>query len=152
MITREQIWRAFQTVAVPVLVGLIARQIWPDKVEETPKSLYLPLLTDIDFVPRKLPVTYRADAADFEDYERISVLPDVVSQGSPNVTAVVLNWSRFPNINLIASLLCGPWLQGTIAEVFIWNNNPRRITYEVCISPFSLAFVHPDRLKVPYRK
>ncbi|TBU49984.1 hypothetical protein BD309DRAFT_850123 [Dichomitus squalens] len=130
MITREQIWRAFQTVAVPVLLGLIARQIWPTQVEETPKSLYLPLLADIDFVPRKLPVTYRTDASDFDAYERISVLQDVVSLGSPNVTAVILNWSRFPNVMLITSLLCGPWLQGTIADVFIWNNNPRRLTYE----------------------
>ncbi|KAI5121296.1 hypothetical protein M0805_003765 [Coniferiporia weirii] len=42
----------------------------------------------------------------------------------PDTTAVVLNWSRLNNVILIAELLCGPWLENTIAQVFIWNNNP----------------------------
>ncbi|KAI1793208.1 hypothetical protein LXA43DRAFT_1003413 [Ganoderma leucocontextum] len=130
MITREQIWRAFQTVAVPVLLGLIVRQIWPNRPEETPNSLYLPLLVDIDFIPRKLPATYHKDPSDFDAYERVSGLPEVASAGTPNVTAVILNWSRFPNVMLIASLLCGPWLEGTISEVLVWNNSPRQLTYE----------------------
>lgn len=134
MITRQQIWRAFQTVAVPLLLALISRQIWPTRPEQTPESLYLPLLADIDFVPRTLPATYRKDSSDFDAYQYVSVLPDTTSTATPNVTAVILNWSRFPNIVLIASLLCGPWLKGTISEVFIWNNSPRHITYEVCIS------------------
>ncbi len=134
MITRAQIWRAVQTIAVPVLLGLISRQIWPNRPEKTPKSLYLPLLADIDFVPRKLPATYRKHSSDFDAYEHVSVLPQISSVGPPNVTAVILNWSRFPNVVLIASLLCGPWLEGTISEVFIWNNSPRKISYEVCIS------------------
>ncbi|EIN13887.1 hypothetical protein PUNSTDRAFT_56387 [Punctularia strigosozonata HHB-11173 SS5] len=36
----------------------------------------------------------------------------------PQVTAVVLNWSRFQNVLLIASLLCSPALDGTIARDF----------------------------------
>ncbi|KAI0715028.1 hypothetical protein C8Q76DRAFT_729276 [Earliella scabrosa] len=130
MITRAQIFRAVQTIAVPVLLGLIVRRIWPDQQEQTPPSLYLPLLADIDFVPRTLPVTYRDDISDFDAYERVSVLHNATTAGKPDVTAVVLNWSRFPNVMLIASLLCSPWLEGTIAEVFIWNNSPRRLTYE----------------------
>ncbi|PIL31468.1 hypothetical protein GSI_06170 [Ganoderma sinense ZZ0214-1] len=130
MATREQIWRAFQAVAVPVLLGLISRQIWPSRPEQTPTSLYLPLLADIDFVPRTLPATYRKHDSHFEAYDHVSLLPEVAPAATPDVTAVILNWSRFPNVILIASLLCGPWLEGTISEVFIWNNSPRHITYE----------------------
>ncbi len=134
MITREQFFRAAQTIAVPVLLGLAARYIWGDQLQEqTPPSLYLPLLADIDFAPRKLPVTYRAYIPEFDTYERVSTLPNATAEEIPDVTAVVLNWSRFPNVMLITSLLCAPWLNGTIAEVFIWNNNPRKLTYEVCI-------------------
>ncbi|RDX51908.1 hypothetical protein OH76DRAFT_1400808 [Lentinus brumalis] len=131
MITREQFFRAAQTIAVPVLLGLAARYIWGDQLQEqTPPSLYLPLLADIDFAPRKLPVTYRAYIPEFDTYERVSTLPNATAEEIPDVTAVVLNWSRFPNVMLITSLLCAPWLNGTIAEVFIWNNNPRKLTYE----------------------
>ncbi|KAI0718946.1 hypothetical protein C8T65DRAFT_637483 [Cerioporus squamosus] len=130
MITREQFFRAVKTIAVPVFLGLAARYIWGDQQEQTPPSLYLPLLADIDFVPRKLPVTYRAYIPEFDAYERVSPLPNATAEEFPDVTAVVLNWSRFPNVMLISSLLCAPWLNGTIAEVFIWNNNPRKLTYE----------------------
>lgn len=133
MITREQIFRALQTIAVPVLLGLVARQIWGDQKETTSPSLYLPLLADIDFVPRKLPVTYR-DVPDFDAFGRVSALQlNGTTTEKPDVTAVILNWSRFPNVMLITSLLCGPWLEGTIAEVLIWNNGPRKLAYEVCI-------------------
>ncbi|RPD82179.1 hypothetical protein L226DRAFT_497325 [Lentinus tigrinus ALCF2SS1-7] len=130
MITLKHIFRAVETIAVPVLLGLVARHFWGDQQEQTPPSLYLPLLADIDFAPRKLPVTYRTGIPEFDTYERVSALPNVTNEGTPDVTAVILNWSRFPNVMLITSLLCAPWLNGTIAEVFIWNNNPRRLTYE----------------------
>ncbi|KAI0673657.1 hypothetical protein C8Q78DRAFT_1018289 [Trametes maxima] len=130
MITREQIFRAAQTVAVPLLVAYVARQLFPagEQHEQTPTSLYQPLLADIDFVPRKLPVTYLADVPELDAYERVSTAENATS--NPDTTAVILNWSRFPNVLLITSLLCGPWLDDTIAQVYIWNNHPRRITYE----------------------
>ena len=56
------------------------------------------------------------------------------SRLQPTVTAVILNWSRFPNVRLISSLLCGPWLDPVIAEVFVWNNNPKRLHTKVRIS------------------
>jgi hypothetical protein len=46
-------------------------------------------------------------------------LPD-----GPDVTVVLLNWSRLPNVILIASVLCMPELENLIARIFIWNNNP----------------------------
>ena len=140
MITRQQFFRAVETIAVPVLLGLVARHFWGDKQEQTPPSLYLPLLADIGFAPRKLPVTYRFGIPEFDTYERVSVLSNATAEGTPDVTAVLLNWSRFPNVMLISSLLCAPWLNGTIAEVFIWNNNPRKLTYEVWML---LSPVHP---------
>ena len=143
MITREQLRQAFrllQTIAVPVLLALAARKIFGEPKEETPQSPYLPLLKDIGFVPTALPVTYRIDAPEFIGYERISVAHNVTIPGKPEVTAVLLNWSRFPNIMLIASLLCAPWMEDTVAQVFIWNNHPGKLRYEVCI------LVSPSRL------
>lgn len=52
-----------------------------------------------------------------------------VSQSYLDVTAVILNWSRLPNVVRIVSLLCGPWLEDVIAEIVVWNNNPRGISY-----------------------
>ncbi|TDL28081.1 hypothetical protein BD410DRAFT_835322 [Rickenella mellea] len=42
----------------------------------------------------------------------------------PDATAIILNWSRPQNVVLIASVLCRSSLDGIIAEVFVWNNNP----------------------------
>ena len=50
-----------------------------------------------------------------------------------DVTAIVLNWSRLENVVRIVALLCGPSLQDIIAEVFVWNNSPKRIDQEVCM-------------------
>ncbi|KAG1757864.1 hypothetical protein EDB19DRAFT_1659437 [Suillus lakei] len=51
-------------------------------------------------------------------------------QSYPDVTAVILNWSRLPNVVRIVSLLCGPSLDDIIAEIVVWNNNPREISYQ----------------------
>ena len=52
-------------------------------------------------------------------------------QSKPDTTAVVLNWSRLPNVIRIASLLCENTLDDVIAYVVVWNNNPMALTYEV---------------------
>lgn len=49
----------------------------------------------------------------------------------PDVTAIILNWSRLDNVIRIASLLCGSWLDDTIAEVYVWNNSPQNLSKEV---------------------
>lgn len=48
-----------------------------------------------------------------------------------DTTAVILNWSRLDNVLLISSLLCSPYLHGTISRVIIWNNSPNLLTVEV---------------------
>ncbi|KAI0660596.1 hypothetical protein C8Q70DRAFT_62413 [Cubamyces menziesii] len=128
MITREQIFRVVQTVAVPLLLAFVVRQLFGDPREEAPRSFYQPLLADIGFVPRKLTPTYRTDVEELIQYERVSALQNATR--APDTTAVILNWSRFPNVLLITSLLCAPWLDDTIAQVFIWNNHPKKLRYE----------------------
>ncbi|EGO27145.1 hypothetical protein SERLADRAFT_381423, partial [Serpula lacrymans var. lacrymans S7.9] len=73
------------------------------------------------------PVTYCTECSDgtTKNTKRISL--DLVSaqpgrHREPDVTAVILNWSRLPNVIHIATLLCGSLLEDVIAEVFIWNN------------------------------
>lgn len=58
----------------------------------------------------------------------------VAPQRRPDVTAIVLNWSRLDNVVRIASLLCGESLFDTVAQVFIWNNSPEKLTYETFAS------------------
>lgn len=52
----------------------------------------------------------------------------------PDTTAVILNWSRFPNVILIVSLLCSNSLSGIIAAIHIWNNQPNLVlTHNVLV-------------------
>ncbi|KAI0275142.1 hypothetical protein BC834DRAFT_851333 [Gloeopeniophorella convolvens] len=46
-----------------------------------------------------------------------------------DTTAVVLNWSRFQNVQRIASLLCGSNLNAIVKHVVVWNNNPQSLVY-----------------------
>ncbi|KIP04147.1 hypothetical protein PHLGIDRAFT_205414 [Phlebiopsis gigantea 11061_1 CR5-6] len=62
-------------------------------------------------------------------YRRVG-LPEDIPTARPDTTAVILNWSRFPNVLQISSLLCSPALDGIIAQVFIWNNNPNPISLD----------------------
>ncbi|KAL6307702.1 hypothetical protein BKA93DRAFT_767442 [Sparassis latifolia] len=141
MFTLREIFRFVQTLAVPVIFGLVVKYLVPKSDDNTlPPSLYLPILADIGFVPRSFPVTYRLDGYDFKHYERIQN----VSFSVPDTTAVILNWSRFPNVLLITSLLCGDWLGDVIVEVSIWNNNPRQLTYE----DFKNTGCPKDRLRI----
>lgn len=66
-------------------------------------------------------------------WERIAPSRDLLSSRSPDTTAVILNWSRLPNVKRIASLLCGSYLDGTIATVYIWNNSPHKLSERVRI-------------------
>jgi len=52
---------------------------------------------------------------------------------SPDTTAVILNWSRFSNVVQLTKVMCGS-LQDTLAEVFIWNNNPVPLNESVSLT------------------
>ncbi|KAI0034001.1 hypothetical protein K488DRAFT_18652, partial [Vararia minispora EC-137] len=47
-----------------------------------------------------------------------------------DTTAVILNWSRFPNVRTIVRALCSAELADIFREVLVWNNNPRELRYE----------------------
>lgn len=88
----------------------------------------------VENTSRLPPLSYRPDSSIAFDtsYSHLArkSWSDVLKQ-SPDTTAVVLNWSRFHNVQRIASLLCSPDLDHVIKEVFIWNNNPTQISYNV---------------------
>ncbi|KAI0734398.1 hypothetical protein C8Q72DRAFT_389402 [Fomitopsis betulina] len=116
--------RIVQTLAVPILLSLAVNYIALQRKPQSPPALYLPVLKDIGFTPRLYPATYRLEPVDAQLRVRNA------TANVPDTTAVILNWARFPNVLLIASLLCGPWLEDTIAGVVIWNNSPRMLTFE----------------------
>lgn len=79
------------------------------------------------------PSTYALSLNDSLD--RVVVTP-FKPRRTADTTAVILNWSRFPNVVRIVALLCSPLLEDTIATVFIWNNNPLQLLFErVCFIP-----------------
>ncbi|KAG1825640.1 uncharacterized protein BJ212DRAFT_288074 [Suillus subaureus] len=77
---------------------------------------------------RPLAASFLVGANRSSNVQRVSLVS--ASQSYPDVTAVVLNWSRLPNVVRIVGLLCGPWLEDVVAEIVVWNNNPREISYQ----------------------
>ncbi|KAF9245868.1 hypothetical protein BU15DRAFT_40919 [Melanogaster broomeanus] len=81
--------------------------------EETPDifldGLGLPFRT----FPPSFTETTASSSHGFRGGQQVSARPRL-----PVVTAIVLNWSRLDNVIRIASLLCGSWLDDTIAETF----------------------------------
>lgn len=65
------------------------------------------------------PASYLARAP--SRLERISNLPHPIL---PDTTVVLLNWSRFNNVLLLVSHLCGPELKSLVAMIVVWNNRP----------------------------
>lgn len=75
------------------------------------------------------PSSYQPDAR-----ERFVNLSPPLREGNVttrNTVAVVLNWSRFPNVRRIVSLLCSPELDSYMKHVLVWNNNPKPLSYSV---------------------
>ncbi|KDQ13132.1 hypothetical protein BOTBODRAFT_396250 [Botryobasidium botryosum FD-172 SS1] len=54
--------------------------------------------------------------------KRLSTSP---SPAHPDTTVILLNWSRFENVKLLVSHLCSHELQSVIAQIVVWNNNPK---------------------------
>lgn len=52
----------------------------------------------------------------------------------PDTTAVILNWSRLPNVVQIVNVLCDSVLENTLATVLVWNNSPQELTPKVCLN------------------
>lgn len=89
------------------------------------------ILTDLHLRTPTFPLSF-TEALGTSDAMGVRVgLPASNARTRPDVTAVILNWSRLDNVIRIASLLCGPWLDDTIAEVYVWNNSPLKLSKEV---------------------
>lgn len=84
------------------------------------------ILNDLRFPARTFPLSF----AEADTHGSRVGLPTSKTR-LPNVTAIILNWSRLDNVIGIASLLCGPWLDDTISEVYVWNNSPQKLSKEV---------------------
>jgi hypothetical protein len=77
-------------------------------------------------------------------YTQISVAGQRISSAAlkpfrnstPDVTAIVLNYNRFPNVVRIVTSLCSPSLDDTVVAVVVWNNGPRELSENVRIPTF----------------
>ncbi|KAJ7699896.1 hypothetical protein B0H17DRAFT_1047552 [Mycena rosella] len=58
--------------------------------------------------------------------------PESIANHEPDVTAVLLNWTRFANVIQIVTELCREPLDRVIKEVVVWNNagNSRPLAYD----------------------
>ncbi|KAG6380951.1 hypothetical protein JVT61DRAFT_5344 [Boletus reticuloceps] len=92
------------------------------------------ILSDLRLPTRTFPLSFTEAFTTDARGVRVS-LSTSRSQRPPDVTAVILNWSRLENVIRIASLLCGPWLDDTIAEVYVWNNSPKNLSKELRMTP-----------------
>lgn len=134
-----QVFRLIQTFAVPLVLAYLVREVTKrfssddSQASKINPSLYSPLLQDIGFrADASFPVSFTDNASAYDHFERVSIVPNTSTTGRPDTTAVLLNWARFPNVLLITSMMCSPELGSIIAQVLIWNNTPRPLSYEVC--------------------
>ena len=51
---------------------------------------------------------------------------------SSSTTVVILNWSRPFNLNKIVSVICQHLDESIVPSIIIWNNNPKKMIFEVC--------------------
>jgi hypothetical protein len=126
--------RIFWFLVVPTVLAAFVG-IWYNARSVVPQAELLPILGSFH---KRLPASYRAaDNASFQTYDRIR--PGSASS-APNVSAIVLNWSRFHNVLSIVSVLCSHSLGDLIADVVVWNNNPRPLSHSVCHHPLTLCY------------
>ena len=83
----------------------------------------------IETLPRLASSSYRTDSR--TRFENLSSSQREGDGSTRNTVAVVLNWSRFQNVQRIVSLLCSPELDSIMKHVLVWNNNPKPVTYLV---------------------
>jgi hypothetical protein len=116
---------AYLLAYVPVLPASIIK---PQFRSESGEPSDIPHHQDVETQLRLAPGSYRTGDAR-ERFENLS--PPRREGGGGKTVAVVLNWSRFPNVRRIASLLCSPELDSSMKRVLVWNNSPKPLTYLV---------------------
>lgn len=93
-----------------------------------------------DRIHLNLPASYHINPATDVVTQRLRPLPG--ERAEANVSAIILNWSRFQNVREIVALLCS--VDDVISEIVVWNNNPRPLHPSVRGSPSSLPMVTED--------
>ncbi|KIY73571.1 hypothetical protein CYLTODRAFT_416949 [Cylindrobasidium torrendii FP15055 ss-10] len=98
-----------------------------DEIIDTP----LESTTALGLEKHTFPATYRAHPTwprgTSHNMTRLRPMGDNRRSTTPEITAIVLNWSRFQNVVQIATNLCSPVLESTIDTVLVWNNNPNPV-------------------------
>lgn len=116
LVIRHILWRLIQTLFVVSFLAHYAVDVMPPHLSQ--KSLHLEAET-----------RWKASYATTSN-ERSYIKPSLKYPRSPDTTAVILNWSRLPNVVQLVKVMCNS-LEDTLAEVLVWNNNPRPLTSEV---------------------
>lgn len=122
--------------ASSILVFAIMIVLWKNARSDVSRAVGTVADLDvlIEHTSRLPPLSYR------KDFPTQSALCSALAAESwsnftagrnPDTTAVILNWSRFHNVQRIVSSLCSSELDHVIKEVFVWNNNPNQIHYTV---------------------
>lgn len=134
---RALLWHA---ITLPILIAVLYKVFSPTTSLDSPPTI----LEDHEIFSLVLPATYTHPTADAVQYARIpaSHLNATPDASRADTTAVILNWSRLPNVRALAALLCDAALVDIIARVVIWNNSPRALRAEVPSLP-SAALIEP---------
>ncbi|KIK77618.1 hypothetical protein PAXRUDRAFT_166258 [Paxillus rubicundulus Ve08.2h10] len=100
------------------------------------------ILNDLGLPLHTFPPTFAKTSSNSPGLRVVPLAP--APKWPPDVTAIILNWSRLDNVIRIVSLLCGSWLDDTIAEVYVWNNSPQELSKET----FSKAQCDTRKLRI----
>lgn len=114
-------WRLRLAVTVCIGSSAVIFQFWP----------HVPLVTEGEQTIRwddrlrlNLPASYNGNVT--TNAQRLRPFPEGSSDASANVSAIILNWSRFQNVRDIVTLLCS--VDDAISEIVVWNNNPHPLS------------------------
>lgn len=105
-------------VTALVLLSSVLLKTFQSGTEKS-ENIFLEKLQVFDIPATGVRSTYAYDRDD--EYAAIATAHH--KQALPDTTVVILNWSRLSNVILIASLLCGYWLEDIVAQIIVWNNN-----------------------------
>lgn len=111
-----QMWGKLLWLVIPIVTGTIAIVFnvcfHAPSFPEGGQTIHDRLRLD-------LPASYHTP--DTTNTHRFRSLQQGNSGASPNVSAIILNWSRFQNVRDIVTLLCS--VDDVISEIVVWNNN-----------------------------
>jgi hypothetical protein len=115
------------SIAIAFLLALVLVPL-PRKQRLHSGELLIPY-RNVETQPRLAPGSYHTDSR--TRFENLSPSQREGDGSTGNTVAVVLNWSRFQNVQRIVSLFCGSELDSIMKHILVWNSNPKPLTYLV---------------------